>query len=1590
MRIPGARRWTCAVLPFMATFSLAAETNRPERTDYYLSTYKDYEIPAFLPFRKGAELMKLSSEKTFYTLSLVEESSRANALIEAARKFEGQALYRKAVDAYNRVVDDYPDSLYRVSRYGVFVPASAYTQLRILNLPPETLKLYRTKYDAAAAEAFDQATRKYSLELLAELRHTRLATSYGGPTLVKLGDAALDRGNYLEALEAYLVVQEWFPDEALLTPELLLKAEMCRRKLGMEVSQHAAGRGKTALAAKDLAVFRTLAGSSQADPSAGLPRRVSATYESTEDHVPMLPAVDPHGKQKPVWSCPLSAAGEQRRYIPHAFSHAVATKRSVIYRHKNIVFCRSILTGELRWVCDIGGRVTWQSIHARQYPHENLIVQDGLVFTTIYRTGPSLVAIDEVTGQIRWSYGPISPSTEEEARMKFRAAPAGGPGTVYAGYVLDNIEGNTHVDSEYGILAFESQTGRVKWRRAISALRPGKFAAGAAVSYRNRIRSFSSPPLYHENTVYYCNNAGVVTALDATSGRVRWLMKYPYHASLHDMTKGFGGVSYHRANLNPYGPHHPMFWFHQRPFMIKDELYVLPVDSPLMLCLDRRTGKVKWTRNKDKLDRWDGPFAVSVEHNTGGYRYVLGPTSEGHILIALSDGNIKVLDRMTGKQVWNAHVIKKQTNAALVNKTWGIQYALNHRNFYLGAPPTLAHGDRLYTSYFAQSGPYDYGYTVAYALNETSIGDRKALVRHMYIHPDVLGDAARVILDAPNVLKKRREGVDLKRLSGNDLKNEKRNRVLLGQVAEAEFPENDHRPFRPFARLTFKRLGVPFEFRIGARDVAMVYDRARLDRLAGQGDDPDSLFVRGELRMAENRLREAAEVLEKAMAQAGGDDLALRARIGQQMYTVYKRLARSSVRSGEPARELEYCAGMGRSITTIANEIETLLAYAEAYERNGTPRAAAVCLRKVIEAYRDREYPLSTLAAAPPSDSRNVALHVLDNMRHYANPTLHARAIGHTMRTLSSGLGLYFSALSPLPPDITLHAGEIATRRLIDLQKEHPDVAAESERTAGAALANTDAAAQVDLLGLYPDTPAGRRVLAARMQAVRKELAGAADVAGQASLRRTLWQLSDLAETCRFDVPAGLGKHVFAPSNAPAWRAVPGSMTERECSLEGEEQVRWLILPRKDDGRTHPDWLLLTSTVKKHIGYKSTLHAVDLADAKTVWKAREKRLTDWREEIRLANAGAFEGLHEGCIVGDTVIAHGLYDVLAFRLADGHLKWRYRVPFDFRIEHSLLSGDLLILAGEPETIALYVLTDDPNGEVAWQQKETGALYAPPYLHGNRLLSVRKLPFNVTARYRATGRLLGRLELPTLTDQRQHPLLDEGPRAVPIAHDRNLLVLSNSDYYLMLDTTAMRTLWKRAIDENDATLQPPLRFALKGDYLAVLKRDYDRKALYMLSSRTGNVLWKTNPKRGNRPPPFYSMHLTGPVQAAAGEGKPRPARLYGIMPHPGQAFYFVCLDARTGEWVFKPREEKGYADEPKVILLPPPAGGDTFVARVKDRQDFELRALDMKTGQRIHSLKVKGSGAFGVAGRASATVQNGHLALYGGKVVRIAGR
>jgi len=1509
----------------------------------------------------NGKVMDLSFEPTFYTLCDLSGYSkpepRSTALVRAGLAKEKQGEYREAMEKiYQRVIEDHPDDLYRISKYGIYVPVGQYCQRRILRFPRKERAFYRMKRDSRAKREYRQARRKNSLEGLAQIVGSRMATSVGGLATLSLGDSALDRGHYLAALEHYLTVREVFPDRDLHTPELDLKIALCRRMLGDKPGSHKAGKGRDAgsgsrLRPEQLAALRKMVARARSRKSPIRQQRASEPHSSNDDYAFFPPSGDPLGLKPPVWRRPLPGGGSFFSYV-----QPVATDRSILYRHKNMVFCHSMLTGELRWQNAMGGRVTWQHGGAKQYPQEDLLVQDGLVFSPMHKVGPTLVALDETTGQLKWAYGPMVASTREQASMRFEAAPAGGPRTVYAGYVQDSIEGQAHIDTEYGLIAFESTTGRIRWRRPICRLKPGLFTSGFAVRRRNRIRSFSSPPLYYQGTVYYNTNAGAIAAIDALSGRVKWVMRYPYHSlrgNVHDATRQF----------NSY------LWYNQRPLLQGETLYITPVNSPYLFSLDRRTGRVNWVHRKGTTPHGfigdETRFSYFMGFSPGGQLVLVHSNRRLHRWRRLqSKGAVQLLDPLSGRPVHEfddvvipytepimvAPVTFKYGNSCLSYPRW---------TYYTAARPFMSSDGKLVVTNFARSmWPCRGGWTAN--LRVLDLNSRKIVDGRRYASGEVVAFAQRMIREAAPpclaALKKVRH----------------KNKELKAQIAWCEKivkdtgPQNEHGGFTPFSRMTFRRYGVLFELRTSGRDLTMVYDREAVKRAVASRDDPDGLFARAELAVGESRLRDAAGLMQRCLATISSEDTDFRSIVNQQLYKVHRRLARSEVRAGRSREELVQCSGMRRTVNTLDEEIETLFALAEAYERRGDLDTSSHLLRSIISTYGHYRYPTPSLLAGDLDKLGKTSAAVFARAQKFTRGTLYGREFARAAELMKRGMPLYYGALSPLEKDLVAGAGELAAARLMAMRRKSPEFAARLEKQATAVLGGKDGAQQLYRLWEFPATRTAQGILD---RLFAKAAVAGGSKAEQAGRRKRLWQLADAARICGLKVPAAHRGLVLAPPRPAGGKSLSLPVKERRTDLSDRDGTQWLVCERRGQTKTRPELAFLAGRVKKKFDNKFVLRCLDLTSGKALWDASEQRGEGWFKELRLKGKGNEPGFFEAWLHGDVVVVHGLFDVLAFRISDGKLKWRYRVPFDFEIKEAVSSGDLLILAGKAETLALYMPTNDPRGEIVWQEKEEGDVYIAPYFHKDLLVSVRKLPFSLTVRYRATGKLIGRLQLPDLSLNTRHPLLEKGPRSYPAAHDGGLLVVSDGWYYIAVDVEKMKVVWKRLIDNSDPTSEPTMRFCLKGEYLAVVKVDFDWKSIYMLSSRTGSLMWRTDPKNASSPRPVHSMMIEGDT-------------LYGIKIHPGQGFYFAAMDCKTGKGRYRFNEQKGYAGKPSVGLFPR-LYGECAVARIRDRQNFELKAFDVSKGKLVGTIKVKGTGDFREHGRASAAVQSGALLLLGKK-------
>ena len=119
----------------------------------------------------------------------------------------------------------------------------------------------------------------------------------------------------------------------------------------------------------------------------------------------------------------------------------------------------------------------------------------------------------------------------------------------------------------------------------------------------------------------------------------------------------------------------------------------------------------------------------------------------------------------------------------------------------------------------------------------------------------------------------------------------------------------------------------------------MVYDRGAVKKALAAPRRPRGALSPGpSWRLGESRLDEAAALMKQCLAGISSEDVDFRAAVNQQLYMVYRALAQSGIRESRSPQELTSCLGMSQTVSTLADEMETLFALAEAYECKGDYR----------------------------------------------------------------------------------------------------------------------------------------------------------------------------------------------------------------------------------------------------------------------------------------------------------------------------------------------------------------------------------------------------------------------------------------------------------------------------------------------------------------------------------------------------------------------------------------------------------------------------------------------------------------------------
>ena len=125
----------------------------------------------------------------------------------------GSPVVRKAIEIYQRVIDQYGDKVVKRPKdepgadtsgdFPLFVNGRRFCHRCIAQLPPEARELYRGRADGLAERWFHEGARRRDMSLLRRVIDQAFCSSWGDDALELAGDLAFQDGRFDEALALY-------------------------------------------------------------------------------------------------------------------------------------------------------------------------------------------------------------------------------------------------------------------------------------------------------------------------------------------------------------------------------------------------------------------------------------------------------------------------------------------------------------------------------------------------------------------------------------------------------------------------------------------------------------------------------------------------------------------------------------------------------------------------------------------------------------------------------------------------------------------------------------------------------------------------------------------------------------------------------------------------------------------------------------------------------------------------------------------------------------------------------------------------------------------------------------------------------------------------------------------------------------------------------------------------------------------------------------------------------------------------------------------------------------------------------------------
>ncbi|MFN0056702.1 MAG: PQQ-binding-like beta-propeller repeat protein [Planctomycetales bacterium] len=560
----------------------------------------------------------------------LDTDAAAAKKLGAARDLLAAGQWEDAIDLIRQIGEQHGDRLVGIAP-GRYVSVQTYCDILLSSLPAEGLALYRTRIDPVARRWFDAAQAARDEAGLQKLLHRAFLSSSGDDALLLLGELAWEQGNltrargYWEQLlpptpppEPGQLFQELrYPDAPIDPAQIRARLVLCslmqgqlqrgRRELETFRAEHPNAQGRLAGRAGNLtsillaelaeAERMTLpSGDARVRTFAGNPARNAVQAEAIDVgsiawSVPLdlVRIAAPPELDEPV----EAFGGFGRRFRPRLppprdvlCYYPVVFNNQVFYCDEAGIYARTLLGAD-------GGGPAWGD-HARIYsmpqepapavpavskrvgfPRYTVSIDGARLYARLGNSSPHgrlralrgagslLVSLDlERQGDLAWTIqggevdGPAGP-------WAFDGTPLAVQGRVYV--PLRRSEPQLQLN----VACFDAESAKLLWNRKVCL---GLEAFGPEFEeLHNELLT------YADERLYFCTNLGVVAALDARDGTVRWVASYPR-----------GEIS-KPQDFNTRQEHGP------NPCVVNGGVvFVAPTDADRVLAYDAATGILRW------------------------------------------------------------------------------------------------------------------------------------------------------------------------------------------------------------------------------------------------------------------------------------------------------------------------------------------------------------------------------------------------------------------------------------------------------------------------------------------------------------------------------------------------------------------------------------------------------------------------------------------------------------------------------------------------------------------------------------------------------------------------------------------------------------------------------------------------------------------------------------------------------------------------------------------------------------------------------------------------------------------------------------